>query len=101
MAGVLVDQPERDLVERRLDRPDLGEDVDAVPLLLDHPRDPPHLPLDPREAFEESVLVSCISDGHGTKVSDTPGGYREQLARTNASGVTEGGRRHEGVRVPY
>src|ERR1700744_4768898 len=75
VAGVVVDQAERDLVERRLDRADLGEHVDAVTLLLDHPRDPPHLPLDPREAFEQRCLVSFVADGHGSKVADTPGGY--------------------------
>ena len=53
----VVDQPERDLVERRLDRPDLGEHVDAVPLLLDHPRDPATCP-SIRARRLSSVLVS-------------------------------------------
>src|SRR3954454_9786928 len=49
VADVLVQQPQGDLVERRLGGLDLGEDVDAVALLLDHPRDAPDLPLDPGE----------------------------------------------------
>jgi DNA-binding FrmR family transcriptional regulator len=42
--------------ERRPHRPDLGEDVDAVAVLLDHPRDPAHLPLDPPEPVAHAPL---------------------------------------------
>src|SRR5689334_7761601 len=45
VAGVVVDEAQGDLVERRLDRGDLGEDVDAVALLLDHSRDAADLAL--------------------------------------------------------
>ena len=34
---VAVEQPERHLVERRLHGVDLGQDVDAVAVFLDHP----------------------------------------------------------------
>src|SRR4051794_32782404 len=46
VARVAVEQPQGDLVERRLDRADLGQHVDAVAILLDHPRDAADLALD-------------------------------------------------------
>ena len=48
VAGVFVEQGEGDLVERRLGGGDLGEDVDAVALLLDHPLEAADLAGDPR-----------------------------------------------------
>jgi hypothetical protein len=39
VVGVVVEQAQRDLVERRLHSGDLGEDVDAVAVLVDHPLD--------------------------------------------------------------
>ena len=47
MMGVIVQQPERDLVQRRLGGADLGKDVDAIPIVLDHLLDPANLPFDP------------------------------------------------------
>jgi hypothetical protein len=44
--GVPVEQPEGDLVQRGLDRGDLGQDVDAVPVVLDHPLDSADLAFD-------------------------------------------------------
>src|SRR3712207_8707830 len=38
VGGVVVEQPERDLVERRLDRRDLRDDVDAVAVVVDQDR---------------------------------------------------------------
>src|SRR6478736_5074168 len=49
---VVVEQAERERLERLRRRGHLGEDVDAVLLLLDHPLDPADLPLDPAEALE-------------------------------------------------
>ena len=54
--GVAVEQPERDLVKRRLNLGDLGEDVDAVAVLLGHPLDATDLALDPGETGEQLVL---------------------------------------------
>ena len=45
---VVVQQAERDLVERGLDGGDLRQDVDAVAVVLDHALDAAHLALDPR-----------------------------------------------------
>jgi hypothetical protein len=36
---------------RRFHRRELGHDVDAIAIVLDHPRKPAHLALDPMEAF--------------------------------------------------
>jgi hypothetical protein len=46
VARVLVEQAECDLVQRGLDCADLGDDVDAVAVVVDHLLDPPHLSLD-------------------------------------------------------
>src|SRR5271155_3433955 len=51
-----VEKPECDLVERGLDRRYLGEDIDAVAVLLDHPLDASDLALDARAAVEQLVL---------------------------------------------
>jgi hypothetical protein len=51
-----VEQPERDLVERRMSRADLCQHVDAVTVFLDHPRDPAHQAFDARQASEYLVL---------------------------------------------
>lgn len=54
--GVTVEQPEGDLVECGLDRRDLGQDIDAVTLLGDHPLDAAYLPLDPSQPSLELTL---------------------------------------------
>ncbi len=41
-------------------RADLGEDVDAVALLVDHLLDPAHLPLDSPQALADGVLVVAV-----------------------------------------
>ena len=53
---VLVEQAERDGLERLGHRGDLGEDVDAVLLLLDHPLQAAGLALDPAQPLEVVVL---------------------------------------------
>src|SRR3954447_8681794 len=71
VARVAVEQPERDLVQRGLDGGDLGQDVDAVAVLVDHARDAADLTLDPGQALVELFLgggvAACL--GH------TPLGY--------------------------
>src|SRR5437764_2829960 len=44
--GVIIKESEGDLVERRLDGRDLGDDVDAVAVLVDHPLDAANLAFD-------------------------------------------------------
>src|SRR4051812_19751373 len=56
VAGVLVEQAECDLVERGLHRADLGQHVDAVAVLLDHPLHAAHLALDAVEALQQLIL---------------------------------------------
>ena len=53
---VLVEQPERHRLQRLGHRGDLGEDVDAVLLLLDHPLQAADLALDAAQALEVVVL---------------------------------------------
>src|SRR3954452_23422033 len=69
VAGVVVEEAERDLVERRLDGGDLGQDVDAVAVVLDHPLHAAHLPLDAPQALEQLVLGRAVAarsgGGHG------------------------------------
>lgn len=45
-----------DLIERRLHRPDLGEDVDAVAVFLNHACNAAHLALDAAEAGKLRLL---------------------------------------------
>src|SRR5829696_509687 len=54
---VLVEDLERDALEGSRGGRDLGEDVDAVALVLDHPLDPAHLSLDPVQPLDERVLL--------------------------------------------
>jgi hypothetical protein len=64
-AGVCVpvEQSERDLVQRGLGGADLGEDVDAVAVVLDHSLDPSDLTFDPRQPREQLVLGGGIAPG--------------------------------------
>src|SRR5215204_2242212 len=61
VAGVVVEQAQRDLVERRLHGGDLGEHVDAVAVVFDHPLDAADRGLDPAEAVEELVFCGGVS----------------------------------------
>ena len=47
VSGVAVEKPEGDLVQGGLDGGDLGKDVDAVPVVVDHLLDAADLPFDP------------------------------------------------------
>jgi hypothetical protein len=69
VVGVVVEESERDLVESCLDRADLGEDVDAVPVLVDHALDPADLPLDPTQAALELVLGGAVAASSRSAVS--------------------------------
>ena len=61
VADVLVEHAEGDAVEGGAHRGDLRQHVDAVAVLLDHPRDAAHLPLDARQAREELVLGGGVA----------------------------------------
>ena len=58
---VVVEDLEREALERRLDGRDLREDVDAVAVVLDHPLDPAHLALDAVEPLDERLLVRGVA----------------------------------------
>ena len=54
-----------DTPERGPDRRDLGNDIDAIAVLLDHPGQTPNLTLDPAEA----LLTGCLDVfSHGTYI---------------------------------
>src|SRR5689334_6069152 len=82
MPRVVVQQPERDLVERGLDSGDLREHVHARPVLLDHPLDTADLSLHAPQALAQLVLrggVAARRRGHGVggghAFDGTPWGY--------------------------
>jgi hypothetical protein len=68
MPGVLVDEAERDLVQRGLHGGDLGQHVDAVTVVLDHALDPADLAFDAPQAFEELVLGGGVAASWGRRV---------------------------------
>src|SRR5207253_11194842 len=47
--------------ERGRDGGDLGEDVDAVAVVLDHALDAAHLPLDPMQPLHERLLLAVVA----------------------------------------
>ena len=53
-------QPE---LRELLDRTELRQNVDAVAVVLDHPRDAAHLTLDPGKPLEEQFLVLRVAGG--------------------------------------
>src|SRR5215217_2327500 len=77
VARVAVQQAERDLVQRRLDGGDLGQDVDAVAVLVDHARDAADLTLDPGQALVELLFAGGVATrlGHAIQCTTTPEGY--------------------------
>src|SRR5665213_3451336 len=62
---VVVEQAERDLVERGLDGADLRQHVDAVAVLFDHALDATDLPLDAAQPCEQRGLGRRVSAGRG------------------------------------
>jgi hypothetical protein len=49
VTGVTIQKAERDLIESGPSRVDLGQDVDAVPVVFDHLFDAANLTFDPPE----------------------------------------------------
>ena len=77
---VVVQQPERDLVQRGLHRADLRDHVDAVTVVLDHAFDAAHLALDPAQPFQELLLRGGVAAricgvSHAAEHSNTPPPY--------------------------
>ena len=58
---VVLEQLCADLLQRSPHGRDLREDVDAVPVLLDHPLDAAHLALDPVQPLGEGLLVLRVA----------------------------------------
>jgi hypothetical protein len=63
MAHMTVQEAQRDLVEGRPGRIDLRDDVDAVPVFLDHPGHSADLSLDLAEPAQELILRCRVSTG--------------------------------------
>jgi hypothetical protein len=61
VGGVLVEQPQGDLVQRGLDGGDLGEHVDAVAVLVDHLLHAADLPLDAPQSRLKLVLGGAVA----------------------------------------
>src|SRR5229473_5419982 len=61
---MVLQQQEPDLVDGGLDGIDLGEHVDAIGFLVDHPRDSADLTLDAAEASQEGVPVLRVTRFH-------------------------------------
>src|SRR5512133_2658196 len=70
-ADVAVEQPQRHLVEGGLDGRDLGDDVDAVLVLVDHAGHAADLALDAAQAGLELLLVHAVA-GHGASSPRMP-----------------------------
>jgi len=60
VADVLFDEPQAHGMQGLGDGGHLGEDVDAVGLVLDHPLQPAHLTFDALEALEIGLLVLVV-----------------------------------------
>ena len=81
MPDVLIEQAYSDALQRFRDRTDLGEDVDAIRVLIDHALQPAHLTFDPLEALQVTVLVHGVPVDRGCafvahRLEHTRRGYR-------------------------
>src|SRR6478609_5356562 len=61
VAEVLVEQPERHRLQRAVDGADLGQHVNAVLVLVDHPGDAAHLALDAPQSLGVVLLVRRVA----------------------------------------
>jgi hypothetical protein len=64
---VIVEEAQGDALQPLRGRRNLREDIDAVPVLLDHLGDPPHLTFDPPQAGQEVILAHVVSS-HGATI---------------------------------
>jgi hypothetical protein len=62
---VVLEQLSCERVERRLHRCDLRQNIDAIAVLVDHPRDAANLALDPVQPLPErhGIALSARDDG--------------------------------------
>ncbi len=75
---MIVEQTEGDALQRPRRGAHLGEDVDAVLVVLDHPLQTSDLALDAAQALEVGVLVGGVATfDHGSKY--TPSGYSDAV----------------------
>src|SRR6478672_1770276 len=94
---VLLEHLQRHGFERGADRTELGQDVDAVAVVLDHARDAAHLALDAREPLQELLLVRRVAVGgsgcHGASLAYPYGVFDRWTSRQyrGASHVPPGG----------
>src|SRR5688572_3998846 len=65
VAGVVAEQREGHAIERRLDRGDMSEDVDAVALIVDHALEPADLAGDAPETMLDLVLIVDVAGMFG------------------------------------
>ena len=72
---VVVEQLQRHRLQGLRRRRDLLEHVDAVPVLVDHPLEAPHLPLDPPEPSLHGELVLAVARVHGGLLWSTFDGW--------------------------
>lgn len=79
---VLVEQFERERLQRLRGRGDLGQDVNTVLVLLHHSLQTTDLTLDPPQPLQVSIPFGCISmcrwAAHASE--HTPRGYLKQVA---------------------
>src|SRR6478735_8747704 len=68
VGDVVLEQSQADGLQRLGDRADLGQDVDAVGVAVDHLLHPTDLPLDAAQPFQVVVLAAGVSS-HGTSSS--------------------------------
>jgi P-type Cu+ transporter len=80
MLQVIVEDRLLDLVERRLNRAYLGEDVDAVAIFLDHAADSADLAFDATQPGEHRLSCMCIH-----ALMYTLGGYIWQAMKNSCS----------------
>src|SRR5207247_3586120 len=94
VANVLVQQPHAHRLQRRSGGVDLGQDVDAVLVLLDHPLDPTDRSLDPAQAIQQVLAVHRIADHRSSWVtpfrSVYPGGVSGPVGGLTAGGALTG-----------
>src|SRR2546421_2231907 len=85
---VVLEEEKPHLVNRGLDGIDLGQNVDAVRFLIDHPRDAADLPFDPPQTGKEGVAILYVAWVHDSlkiyprRVSPSQAGFRAAMRST-------------------
>ncbi len=72
VTDVVIEETEGNLVQRRSGRIDLGHHIDAVPVVLNHPRDASNLPLDLRQSNEELFPTGRVAPRFRRRHEDPP-----------------------------